>query len=29
MKKFKMNSLNILLVAFYIAALLYLSQFIG
>ncbi len=29
MKRFKMNSVNVLLVAFYIAALLYLSQFIG
>ncbi|EEY72964.1 hypothetical protein VHA_002070 [Grimontia hollisae CIP 101886] len=28
-KKFKMNSVNVLLVVFYIATLLYLSQFIG
>ncbi|EOD81041.1 hypothetical protein D515_04767 [Grimontia indica] len=28
-KKFKLNSVNILLVVFYIATLLYLSQFIG
>ncbi len=29
MKKFKVNTVNILLVVFYVATLLYLSQFIG